>query len=506
MSKRCAIAGVLAAAVLAAALAASAAETPPCGIPPPAAPKRIQGGEGIPPLPLPATPLRRTERKRDPAPPVLLGKLRWGRRDLVWRFPDGREVRYGDWNHDPNDVHRLLQLFSGESGTKYRAVEMELPGFSFDPEETAILYATGSMPLVLGDKEVELLRAYLLRGGTFLAVAHHSSREFSDSIRALAARLFPGRPFGLLAPDHPIYRAHRRLERVSYSPGTRDRPERAPYLEGLRLGCRVALVLSPYDLCCTWDSDHLPDAEPGVRGPDAFALGWNILSYAIAYYRYGKAYGRWGLAEVEDREVDRGDFVFAQARFAGDCDPHPGAASALIAEALRATSLGARFRREAVSLASAETGKHPFLYMTGHGDFRLSEAERSGLRRYLSSGGFLFADACCGDASFDLAFRRELAAAIPEATLAPLPSDHAIFSTFEPVRAVAYTAAVRAAFPDLAGPFLEGLETDGALRIAYSRFDLGNGWEGEERPFALGVAPADALRIGMNVLVYAMTH
>jgi len=47
----------------------------PLGKPPEAPPKRISGGEGMAPLPLPATPLRRTERKRQPTPPALFGKV-----------------------------------------------------------------------------------------------------------------------------------------------------------------------------------------------------------------------------------------------------------------------------------------------------------------------------------------------------------------------------------------------------------------------------------------------
>ena len=59
-----------------------------CGPPPPAKPHRRKAGESFPPLPLPATPLRRTERKRPPAPQVNIldargnsvhkGKLEYG--------------------------------------------------------------------------------------------------------------------------------------------------------------------------------------------------------------------------------------------------------------------------------------------------------------------------------------------------------------------------------------------------------------------------------------------
>ena len=50
--------------------------------PPPPKPSRIKAGEGLPPLPLPATPLRRSERKREPAKPALIGKIQYGKK--VW--------------------------------------------------------------------------------------------------------------------------------------------------------------------------------------------------------------------------------------------------------------------------------------------------------------------------------------------------------------------------------------------------------------------------------------
>ena len=58
--------------------AAAWAQMRTCGPPPPAKPQRRTGGESFPPLPLPATPIRRTERKRPPAPPALVGKIALG--------------------------------------------------------------------------------------------------------------------------------------------------------------------------------------------------------------------------------------------------------------------------------------------------------------------------------------------------------------------------------------------------------------------------------------------
>lgn len=49
-----------------------------CGPPPMAKPQFRTGGESFPPLPLPATPLRRSEKKRPPSPPALVGKMAMG--------------------------------------------------------------------------------------------------------------------------------------------------------------------------------------------------------------------------------------------------------------------------------------------------------------------------------------------------------------------------------------------------------------------------------------------
>jgi len=190
----------------------------PCGIPPAAKPKRIKGGEGVPPLPLPATPLRRTERKRDPAPPTLAGKIIWGRRDLVWKTEDGREKRFGDWSNDPNDLPRLFEVVARDLRVKYRSENVDLARFSFDPAKIPILYATGLKPFQPSEAEMTRLRDYLLAGGLLLGVAHHGAKEFNDSFRKAAAALFPDRPFALLPPDHPIYRAHRPLGKIDYSP------------------------------------------------------------------------------------------------------------------------------------------------------------------------------------------------------------------------------------------------------------------------------------------------
>ncbi len=77
-----------------------------CGPPPRAKPQSRTGGESFPPLPLPATPLRRTEKKKPPAPPSLIGKIALGPVRFVRRGAE--RVQYRDWMTDPADLDSLL--------------------------------------------------------------------------------------------------------------------------------------------------------------------------------------------------------------------------------------------------------------------------------------------------------------------------------------------------------------------------------------------------------------
>lgn len=102
-------------------------------------------------------------------------------------------------------------------------------------------------------------------------------------------------------------------------------------------------------------------------------------------------------------------------------------------ELQRRTSVEVQLEARALALDSPRLFEHPFLYWSGEGDFApLSAAEREGLRRYLTFGGFLFADASDGSdgAGFDAAIRRELARVLPKTPLTALPSSHVIFKSF----------------------------------------------------------------------------
>ena len=90
--------------------------------------------------------------------------------------------------------------------------------------------------------------------------------------------------------------------------------------------------------------------------------------------------------------------------------------------------------------------------------------------------------------------------------LAPLPLDSAIYQTPYRIQAVDYTDLVRAQDPSLNAPVLFGISVDGQLAVIYSPFSLSNGWEQLAFAYNRGYSDADAIRLGVNILSYALTH
>jgi hypothetical protein len=145
--------------------------------------------------------------------------------------------------------------------------------------------------------------------------------------------------------------------------------------------------------------------------------------------------------------------------------------------------------------------------MTGHDDFALSDEEVASLRRYLKNGGILFADACCGRKEFDAAFRKLAAELFPEGKLAPLAADHPLYRSGYAIDAVRFAQRPRTAGTTFAErpARLEGLYLGKRLAVVYSPDSLGCGWATYPLGRPCQLADEDALKLSINILLYALT-
>jgi hypothetical protein len=194
--------------------------------------------------------------------------------------------------------------------------------------------------------------------------------------------------------------------------------------------------------------------------------------------------------------------TIAQLQYGGGGDwyANPSGLPNLLAEIRKRTEIPVADRPGRVKLTDPSLWNFPYLYMTGHGNIRLTPEEVLILRRYLQAGGFLHADDNYG---MDESFRREIRRVFPDRELTELPVDHPVYRSFY-------------AFPDgLPKIHLHdgkpaqgfGIFHEGRLVVFYSyECDLGNGWEDPDRHDLPADTREKALRMGVNLFVYALAQ
>ena len=157
-------------------------------------------------------------------------------------------------------------------------------------------------------------------------------------------------------------------------------------------------------------------------------------------------------------------------------------------------------REAVVEPGSATLFQYPMVFACGHGNVKFSAAEVLNVRRYLDTGGFLWVD---DDFGIDMSFRREMKRIFPDGVLAELPWDHPIFhSLYEFSRGMPKIHE-----HDGGPPKAFGLYHDGRMVVLYTfDTDIGDGMEDEEVHHDPPEKHVEALRMGMNIVHYVLTH
>jgi hypothetical protein len=158
-----------------------------------------------------------------------------------------------------------------------------------------------------------------------------------------------------------------------------------------------------------------------------------------------------------------------------------------------------------VSLLDPNLNRYPVLYLTGHGDIQFKGGEIEALRSYLENGGFLLVNdngpARSGN-SIDEAFRREIARVLPDQPIVELPNTHPVFNTlFSFPKGIPQIHRHDEEQPPRAFAIFIG----DRMAVFYDwNSDIGNGWEDPQVHKDPEEKRQEALKMGTNILVYAM--
>jgi Domain of unknown function (DUF4159) len=167
-----------------------------------------------------------------------------------------------------------------------------------------------------------------------------------------------------------------------------------------------------------------------------------------------------------------------------------------------------------VAMDEKELFQHPFIYVVEPGHMELSAKDAANLREYLMRGGFLMLDDFHGEFEWQVV-REQMYKIFPDRQIRDLPLDHPVFHCYFDINEVVQVPQapryVRFGITYEKGgivPHYMGITDDNdRLMVFIARnMDNGDAWEWieiPEYPLKYGLA---AYRLGMNCIVYAMTH
>jgi len=219
---------------------------------------------------------------------------------------------------------------------------------------------------------------------------------------------------------------------------------------------------------------------------------------------------------IGDGKSGRASATIGLARYGGDWDCSPTAMMFLCHQIRERTGMALEAADKVVSLDAPELKALPFVYMTGHKDFRFTERETRNLREYLESGGYLWADDSThfNDEAFDRAFRREILRVLPDARIERLDRTFPAFKTgYDLTRG--YKGYAIPPGDKYRLDYIEGIVVDGRVAVVYTRNDYGDGLNIDPmthplKPSLTDLSPAEmqegATRMGVNMVLHFLTH
>ncbi len=155
---------------------------------------------------------------------------------------------------------------------------------------------------------------------------------------------------------------------------------------------------------------------------------------------------------------------------------------------------------EFVDLSTDNIFQYPILFLTGHGNLKFSTQEARKLRAYLENGGFLYID---DDYGLDKYIRREMKKIFPNQEFAELPFSHGIYHShydfeYGPPKIHEHDDRVPQGF---------GLFHRGRMCVFYTfESNPADGWADPDVHSDLPVKREEALKMGTNIIVWALSN
>jgi hypothetical protein len=255
-----------------------------------------------------------------------------------------------------------------------------------------------------------------------------------------------------------------------------------------------------------------------------------ILGLTLWTAMYGQRSFRQYL-EHEDNPIrvpsdfqEKTEFAFARLQFPSWVDgryrgpgpwaiDYPKADRQFVQGLRRLTRIHTRSVEQVVDFADDDIYNWPWIYAVEVGYWNLGPAEAAKLRDYLLRGGFLMIDDFHGTMGWEY-FNSSMVRVFPDRPIVDIPNKDAIFHVLYDLDERFQVPGIRMFETGLTyeydgvAPQWKGIYDDrGRIMAAICHnMDLGDAWEWADDPQYPERYASLAYRIGVNYIVYAMTH
>jgi len=277
----------------------------------------------------------------------------------------------------------------------------------------------------------------------------------------------------------------------------RSAKTRSVFLVALCLMCFFVALLIPTAGQSPFDNFRQRRRAPSSAQPQGKSFGEYTFVRTIydspqrgrrSYYGYGG--GTW---TTDYPEADN-NFIVGLREWAG-------------------TNLKIAPRPEAIEIMDDRIYDYPILYAVEPGFMELSTEQAAKLREYLMRGGFLFFDDFWGEYEWENV-QEQFQKIVPEYEIKDLPLSHPIFHSYLDVEEVVQVPNVynaqRGVTSEKGGivPHYMGIENKNGRLVAFisRNCDMGDAWEWINSPLYPVKYGLPAYKVGINVVIYAMSH
>ncbi len=391
---------------------------------------------------------------------------------------------YGRWNIRPRDLANATSYITNhtEAPLSWQVVNINSPLAQW--LNSPILYISGKTDPKFTHTQIAKLRRYVDDGGMIFCSPVGYARPFRQAMIKYAQQI--------VHHQYEVHQLSAKSDLFTMQPWFHMHYK----LLGLSNGVRYLWVMSPGDIGSVWQ-----------RRAFSNRVCWEL---PINLYLYCTGKGYLGtrlstLAVPAASEPASYHLHMGLLKYAGNWNPEPGAWRRFIK--LAATDFQTNLTISPVQSSALHAGRVRLIHLTVTDKVLFTPAQIAAIRKYLNSGGMLFADSAGGHSAFTDSFDLLAQKLYPHTPMVSLNAHASIYTGNLPggvkINSVVYRKYYSLRHGFKSKPQLLGIRKNHRWVVIFSPLDISSGLLGTKTWGISGYASKSAVALVRNIVLYA---